>query len=215
MAKVAVGVSRRTSRHQILKNLTQYGYAGIDERTKVQYLLEGIKTDKLDVPKSTILSKQRFQNNFDACVTFYKSFLKQKSTHKTPTRKIYQISREPNNSVEDLYYSKEEYNKLMAEQKEALCQKHLKRGHKPGAKTSKVLEKDSKKQKTGKYGNKLLHRNISALTKMVSVLAEKMNAKDVPDVILTDGSLNTESTANSNQNNSALTRQCWKGDANL
>jgi hypothetical protein len=41
--------------------------------------------------------------------------------------------------VEDRYYSKEEYNKLTAEQKEALCHKRSKRGHKPGAKTSKVL----------------------------------------------------------------------------
>jgi hypothetical protein len=96
---------------------------------------------------------------------------------------------------------------LTAEQKEALRHKRSKRGHKPGAKTSKVLDKDSKKQTTGEYGNKSLHRNISALTKTVSALAEKMNAKDVPDIVSTDGSSNTESTANSNRNNSALTRQ--------
>jgi hypothetical protein len=58
--------------------------------------------------------------------------------------------------VEDQYHSKDEYNKLTAEQNEALHQKCSKRGHKPGEKSSKVLEKDAKKQKDGQIRQQIV-----------------------------------------------------------
>jgi hypothetical protein len=63
--------------HEILEGLLPYGYSGINGHTKVQHLLDGIKTDKLEAPKSTILSEMQFQYDFNACVTFIKSFLEQ------------------------------------------------------------------------------------------------------------------------------------------
>jgi branched-subunit amino acid transport protein len=33
--------------HVVLQGMMEYGYAGIDERTKVRYLLAGIKTSAL------------------------------------------------------------------------------------------------------------------------------------------------------------------------
>ena len=33
--------------HSILEGLTKHGYAGIDKRSKVRYLLDGIKMDDL------------------------------------------------------------------------------------------------------------------------------------------------------------------------
>jgi hypothetical protein len=40
--------------------------------------------------------------------------------------------------IEDRYYAKEEYAALTSKQKKELASKRLKRGHKPGAKDSKV-----------------------------------------------------------------------------
>jgi hypothetical protein len=70
-----------------------------------------------------------------------------------PTCSISQVSKTGDvASVEDHYYTKEEYNKLfMNEQKEALRQKWAKRGHKRGLQSSKVLLGQAmKKQKTDK-----------------------------------------------------------------
>ncbi len=53
-------VTAMKKHHQILEDLVPYRYSGIDEQTKVLYLLDGIKTDKLEVPKSTILSETQY-----------------------------------------------------------------------------------------------------------------------------------------------------------
>ena len=45
--------------HEILAGLTEYGYAGIDERSKVRHLNKGIKTNALDVPKGQIIATPR------------------------------------------------------------------------------------------------------------------------------------------------------------
>jgi hypothetical protein len=42
--------------HQILNGLVQHGYSGIDERSKVRLLLNGIKTRSLDIVKTTIMA---------------------------------------------------------------------------------------------------------------------------------------------------------------
>lgn len=195
--------------HQILVNLEPHGYKGIDEGSKVRYLLNGIKDPSLDATKNTILADSRLRNNYDGCVTLFKTFINQKATSEThSTRQISQVSFEGDATVEDRYYSKEEYSRLTKEQKDALRQKRTKRGHKPGSKSSKVIHGgDAKRQKTGGAGNKKFSRSISALAKQVASLSEKMDAKHVPDVVSTDGSSNSDSTSTSNRNNSALTRQ--------
>ena len=42
--------------HEILHSLEEHGYNGIDARSKVQYLYDGIENTKLDTIKATILS---------------------------------------------------------------------------------------------------------------------------------------------------------------
>jgi heptaprenylglyceryl phosphate synthase len=45
------------SQHSIMEGLVEHGYTGIDPRSKVRYLLDGIKTDKFDsVSKTRIMS---------------------------------------------------------------------------------------------------------------------------------------------------------------
>lgn len=66
--------------HTILKGLVQYGYSGIDARSKVQYLLDGIKTTTLDNVKTRIVSDAALQSAFNLCVNLFQDFLQQTSS---------------------------------------------------------------------------------------------------------------------------------------
>ena len=44
----------QTSQHSILEGLVEHGYYGIDPRSKVRFLLDGIKTGKFDSVKAQI-----------------------------------------------------------------------------------------------------------------------------------------------------------------
>jgi hypothetical protein len=48
-------VMAQKKHHQILEGLVHYRYLGINARTKVCYLMDGIKTSALDVPTGQIL----------------------------------------------------------------------------------------------------------------------------------------------------------------
>ena len=61
--------------HQILTDLKDHGYIGIDERSKVRHLMAGIKTDHLDAVKTQIISSITLRSDFAACVTLYKDFI--------------------------------------------------------------------------------------------------------------------------------------------
>ena len=74
-------VTVHKEQHFILQNLEEHGYNGIDDRSKVRYLIDGIKTSKLDTIKATILSSAVFRTDFDGCVTLYKDFIKQSDGH--------------------------------------------------------------------------------------------------------------------------------------
>jgi hypothetical protein len=200
-------VTVQKKHHQILEGLTDFGYAGIDDRTKVRYLLDGIKTNDLAAPKSTILSDQALRSDFDRCVTLFKSFIEQNSTS-NPTRTIAQVTRAGSTGdVEDRYYSPEEYQKLTTEQKESLRAKREKRGHKPGSKSSRNPNQSgnaNKRQKTTKSWT-AAKRQLAVVQKKLDALTEKLDAKakDVPETVSTDGS----ASQGSNRNNAALSRQ--------
>ena len=63
--------------HTILEGLVEYGYAGIDERSKVRLLCQGIKVDNLAHIKTQILASAQLRTDFDACVNLYQDFIKQ------------------------------------------------------------------------------------------------------------------------------------------
>lgn len=69
--------------HQILLDLTQHRYAGIDYCSKVRFLLDGIKTKELDHVKTQIMASADLCNDFHACVNLFKTFIKQTSTNET------------------------------------------------------------------------------------------------------------------------------------
>ena len=70
-----------------MEGLVEHGYTDIDPRSKVRYLLDGIKTDKFDSVKTRIMSDTTcLRNDFNACVTLYSDFIKQTAkSETTPT----------------------------------------------------------------------------------------------------------------------------------
>jgi len=57
-------VTTHKEQHHVLLSLETHGYKGIDERSKVRYLNDGIKTSRLDTVKATILSSSEYRSNF-------------------------------------------------------------------------------------------------------------------------------------------------------
>jgi len=137
-------VRAHMDQHNILEGLTEHGYAGIDDRSKVRHLLNGIKTSQLDSVKARILSDANLRSDFDACVNLLNDFLTQDKAMKKPRESTIAAVHtaqpgkdetvKPDMTVEDRYYSKKEYDKLPQAKKLALKLKRQSRGHKPGPK---------------------------------------------------------------------------------
>jgi hypothetical protein len=190
--------------HQILEGLVRYGYSGIDARTKVRYLMDGIKTSVLDVPTGQIIGNPVLCSNFDGSFTLYKGFITQsKSSSSSTLMRNVSTTCVTKGTIEDCYYAPT----LSNEQKEQLRQLRGRRGHKPGAKDSKVLpgHANKKPKSDGKRTITTLSKYNAAMQKRLDSMEKKLRANDgnIPDTVSTDGS----STQGSNSNNAALTRQ--------
>lgn len=169
-------VRTHVDQHAILEGLTRHGYAGIDPRSKVRFLLEGIKTHEFDHVKSTIMASATLRQDFDLCVNLFQDFIKQSAPNRTANISAIQVR--PNNgqannntstadwdnvapdmTIEDRYYNKQEYSKLTQAQRKGLDIKRKKRGHVKGGKDSKMPNR------TGK-GN-FSRREVKALKRML------------------------------------------------
>ena len=74
-------ITVQLKQHLTMHGLEEHGYKGIDERSKVRHLLNGIKTTSLDTVKAQIMLSAALRNDFNACVTLFKDFIVQtKST---------------------------------------------------------------------------------------------------------------------------------------
>ena len=126
-----------------LQDLVAYGYAGIDDGSRVRRLLQGIKCNTLETCKTQILASPTLQTDFDACATLIKDYLAQahlldrnraganiSDVSTKPNRKRSNddsrntdqrtLRFDPDTVVEDRYYSREEYAKLTNDQKKKL-----------------------------------------------------------------------------------------------
>jgi hypothetical protein len=65
-----------TEQHSVLNGLKYYGYAGIDDSSKVHHLLKGIKTTELDVCKTQVMASPSLYDDFAATVELYSTFIK-------------------------------------------------------------------------------------------------------------------------------------------
>ena len=63
--------------HTILEGLVSHGYAGIDERSKMCYIMNEIKTNLLDSMKTQIISNLDLQNEIAQCIVLFKDYLAQ------------------------------------------------------------------------------------------------------------------------------------------
>ena len=68
---VQVHISQFTT----LQSLKQYGYKGIDDRTRVRFLMAGIKMRELDPVTTRIMSSLELKVDFDGCVNLYRDYI--------------------------------------------------------------------------------------------------------------------------------------------
>jgi len=190
--------------HQILSDLTQHGYSGIDDRSKVRHLMAGIRVSALDTVKSRILSDSTLRSDFDQSVTLYQDFIKQMKVTE-PIMNILKVQidskKRGNKDVQDRYYTPQEYAKLTKEQKMKLKGLRDARGNK------RVKTNSSTSQ-------------LDELKRQIASLQSKLDATD--DTVTTcSGSISTKtsisnagSKAGSNSEHPALkrTRQAVKFD---
>jgi 5-keto 4-deoxyuronate isomerase len=65
-----------TEKHSVLNGLKDYGYADIDDSSKVFHLLKGIKTTELDVCKTQVMASPSLRDDFASTVELYFTFIK-------------------------------------------------------------------------------------------------------------------------------------------
>jgi hypothetical protein len=199
--------------HQVLNNLKAYGYAGIDDRSKVRHLLDGIKDKSLDVIKAQVMSTPALRVDFDACVTIYKDYIKQ--TEPDPREaNLSQLNQEgsgpgrgsgysggkrggggphgSNGSVEDRYYTSKEYAKLTKQQKDSLRRIRSDRDDKP-----------PKKARVSKAQTNKLDKMYKKIVQLSEVVGQKLRIDDDTDPASSD----SEGDANNNRQHHALVRQ--------
>ena len=206
--------------HLVLSDLTEHGYAGIDDRSKVRHLLKGIKSTKLDSVKTAILASDVLRSDFNGCVALYKDFMTQNegisgnefniSGLKTgdgagPGKGRGKLKKRKHNQMEiksipcaDRYYSKEEYKKLSQGNRKYLKEVRDVRVGNGGTKDNNV------------DANKRLKSSEAALS-ILTTAVDNLEVKDaaanststVAQVTFTPGSGTAPPT---NSTNSALSR---------
>ena len=211
-------VRMHQDQHTILQSLVQHRYTGIDERSKVRHLLDWIKTNEWDTAKGQIWASPVLQTNFDDCVTLFQDFINNKKTATTRTFTIASIGTkrksddseqddtEPDMSVDDHYYTGQEYAKLSKAKKLGLKLKHQRRGHKPS---------NMGNNKPGNPGNKgrphaaqKPTNNERATMRIIKVLSKLLAEGDHEDDDTTsETNPNTGTNNSSSRSNKALQRR--------
>jgi hypothetical protein len=122
-----------TEQHSVLNALKDYGYARIDDSSKVRHLLKGIKTTELDAYKTQVIASPTFRDDFAATVEFYSTFINKIKVDK-PQLNVSEVSfvREKggknsygkqaasgisnvaNVAVDDRFFEKHEYHALIS-----------------------------------------------------------------------------------------------------
>ena len=198
--------------HLILEGLVRYGYSGIDDRSKVRHLMDGIKTDELDSVKTQIMANPTLKADFPKCVQLYKDFIKQKQKPVDERRvaSAYshaggagggggkrKVSFNQDAKIEDRYYSAEEYRGLSEAKKAKLWQLRKSRGGGGGGGGG---GKSTHKEKDKRPNDD----NVAALMRTVSALTAALTADDPAEKADT---VMGEAEDSSNRNHPGLTRQ--------
>ena len=198
-----------TENHTVLDGLVEHGYAGMDSRTRVRLFMEGIKDDRLNHIKATVLADSALRADFKRVVALFSDFIKQDATmNRTTERNGRQISAvgtstldesQADMTVEDRYYKKPEYKNLSDAQKLGL----------------KIKRQKRKGKDDGKKGNKRRKTDLSAKQlKALAVQVAKLNVDDDNDDEPSEekdddpnDAGDKEQTTGKNRQNKALTRK--------
>jgi hypothetical protein len=212
-----------TEQHSVLSRLKDYGYAGIDDSSKVRHLLKGIKTTELDVCKTQVMASPSLRDDFTSTVELYYTFVKQMKAEK-PHLNVSEvrfarwkgdknsfgkrgssgISNVSNAAVEDRFFEKHEYNALTPEQKNTLRLKRLKCRHVGNG-------HGGSGNGNGKCNGK--GPNLKSLNRSIATLATKFDKFNLPnddDDDDDDDESSEEEEGTSNRSNAALTLQINK-----
>jgi hypothetical protein len=200
--------------------MKDYGYAGIDDSSKVRHLLKVIKTTELDVYKAQVMASPSLRDDFAATVELYSTFIKQLKAEnpqlnvsevsfahgkagKNSYGKLHStgISNVSNANVDDRFFEKHEYNSLTPDQKNTLMLKCLKRGHVGKGHTGAG-------NNNGKNNGKAV--TIKSLTRSIAALSTKIDKFSLPDDNEDEDEYSDEEEGTSNRSNAALTRQSKK-----
>jgi hypothetical protein len=180
-----------TVQHSVLNGLKDYGYAGIDDSSKVRHLLKGIKTSELDVCKAQVMASPSLCDDFAATVELYSTFIKQcraenpqlnvsdvsfsrgkAGKNSYGKRQSTGISNVSNANVDDMFFEKHDYNALTPDQKNTLGLKRLKRRHVGKSHTGAG-------NNNGKSNGKAV--TSKSLTHSIAALSTKINKLSLPD----------------------------------
>jgi hypothetical protein len=209
-----------TEHHSALNVLKDYGYAGIDDSSKVRHLLKGIKTLELDVCKAQVKASPSLRDDFSATVELYSTFINQWKAENPKLnvsevsfvrgkagknsygkRQSTGISNVSNANVDDRLFEKHEYTALTPDQKITLRLKRLKSGH---VGKSHIGAGNNNGKSNGKAFT------IKSLTRSIAALSTKIGKSSLPDDNEYEDESSDEEEVTFNRSNYALTRQSKK-----
>lgn len=216
--------------HQILNDLVEHGYSGIDERSKVRHLIDGIKTPKLDSVKTQVMASPTLRTDYDAVVQLYKDFIEQQATDDKQDIQVASVEtkagskRGPETGVEYRYHTSKEYEDLSGPERSELAQmREADPDYVPKSNKRRRTKKGGQGQGKGNGANNGNGKGkgkgngdkaMKALTRKVAALTAALEKKQVSfdsddDDMDTDDESDKKKkkTGGGNRNNSALTRQ--------
>ena len=120
--------------------MVEHGYKGIDECSKVQYLIAGIKYGALKSVKATILESAPYCQGYDASLILYKDYIKQTQDKNVELNILgvgtgaceSSVEGTFTGNIEDKYYKKIIYKKFSKNQRGEHSALHKKRKQKAG-----------------------------------------------------------------------------------
>jgi hypothetical protein len=206
----------------VLNGLTDYGYSGIDNGTKVRKLMVGIKTDAMDTVKAAVLAIPALGTNYPDVVTFYGDFIKQQKIesasmnvsdahithhHSGPASVAgsdYEASYD--GVVEDRFYNHAENRTLSSDQKNELRLKRKHRGCNDNGR-SKGNDRRSNGKRVREDERNKDKKTIKSLTCTISALSCKTDDSESSSDEASVSSEASDPPSKSNRTHSSLTRQ--------
>jgi hypothetical protein len=185
--------------HAILEDLVQYGYSGIDEGSKVRYLVRGVRTQSLDTVKANILASATLRNNFTAASGLFKDFIEQMKSHQpdrditiagvgtgagdgdsdSGTEQLATTKVKPDMNVDERYYSRKEFANLTPEQKAGLTAKRDARDARDGGRKKGRGDRNKNKwTSTGKQGR---NQHVTLSKASIAAVATAMKGANNDD----------------------------------